>query len=357
MKKLALFISFIVIIFILFLVFTNNSRNYSVTYKIDNYDIEEVYHKDEKYYSFIISNEDKRFNFVYESDYRSDRKIVENLDVINNDNIFCIKPEVLKMNFNYVCYTDKYVDEYVAGINDNEESKIIGTVSNIEVYNKDNTYYIWNGKGFTDILNDNKYNFLKKESYDNSLSFQGEDYIIVADYDQTREYNKFYIFDYNKKKIEEWDIKYNINTDSYFMGNVEGNLYLFDRKNSIQYKLDIKNKKIDKISNKENGEYYNKEWKKISLNELKYYDKTMSDDNLYDYLLINNKLYLNIDNSENNILVSDKDIDTIITVNNNKVYYMVDESIYSYKYGEGEKLLLINFEWNFSYKNKIFIFN
>jgi hypothetical protein len=84
---------------------------------------------------------------------------------------------------------------------------------------------------------------------------------------------------------------------------------------------------------------------------------TMDDNDLYDYRLEDSKLYLVINGSDNKILVSDKEIDSILYINKDEVFYFIDDTIYSYKFGRGEEKIVQSFEWKFSSKNKIFIFN
>ena len=139
------------------------------------------------------------------------------------------------------------------------------------------------------------------------------------------------------------------------MGNVENKVYLFDRKNMVQYKIDIIDKEIEICSDGDGALFYDNEWVNKPIKELKYKDYFMNNDNLYRFMIRDNKLYLNIDNT-NDILVSNKQIKDILYVNEDTVYYLVDQTVYSYNLKTGEVPLIKDFEWNFSYKNKIFIF-
>ena len=39
----------------------------------------------------------------------------------------------------------------------------------------------------------------------------------------------------------------------------------------------------------------------------------------------------------------------------NDIYYISDDKLYVYSSFDGDKLLVENFEWNFNYKNIVFI--
>ena len=71
--------------------------------------------------------------------------------------------------------------------------------------------------------------------------------------------------------------------------------------------------------------------------------------------MIDNKLYFNIMNSSIDVLITE-DINDILFTNEEFVYYIYKDSLYRYSYKDGLELLLKNFEWNFSYLNKIFVF-
>lgn len=355
MKKFYIFITIILMIIFTYFIMVTNSKNYKVDYEVDNFKIEEKYNKKTKLYSFTIKNKDEKFLFVADNNYSNKRKLIKSIDYIDNDTYYCLKPVIKGFKFNYICYDGEYKDEYVSGLKTQEKQKKLKTVNNIDVFNKKFNYYVWNGYGITDILSNKKYNFLDREQYDNQLSITTDSYILFVDYEQTHTFDRFYIFDVNKKKMIEWNIKFDIDFDSYFMGVIDDYIYLFDRKNVIQYKINIEKKKIEVTSDNNGALYFDKEWSNKPIKELKYKDYYMADDYLYDYFIKDKKLYLNINNSLD-ILISKKEIKDIIYKDNDKVFYLVDDTIYCYQYGNGELILLKDFEWNFSYKNKIFIF-
>lgn len=356
MKKYYLFILVIFIVIMSYIFLTNSSKDYSLEYKIDDFKVIENYNKKSKLYSFNVIYKKQEFMFTSDKKYSKSRKLIKSIDFIDNETYYCLRPNGSKLKFEYICYDGVYKDEFVVGLKNYEKVKKVKTVDNVDIFSKEFDYYVWNGYGITELLSGKKYNFLDKEFYDNNLSITIGEYILFVDYEQTHTFDRFYIFDSNKKKIIEWNIKYEIDFDSYFMGFVEDYVYLFDRKNMVQYKLNIKKQKIEISSDNNGALYFDKKWSTKSLKELKYKDYYMNNDYLYDYYLDNDKLYLNVNNHKYNILVSNLKVKDIIYVDNNIVYYLVGEKIYCYQSGKGEYPILKDFEWNFSYKNKIFIF-
>ena len=53
--------------------------------------------------------------------------------------------------------------------------------------------------------------------------------------------------------------------------------------------------------------------------------------------------------------VSNQKIDTIISINNDSVYYLIDNTLYRYNLKYGEIKLVSYADWEFNYKNLIFI--
>ena len=345
------------IIFTGYFILINLPKSYELTYKIKDYEITEKYDKEKEYYTFDIKYKNINYHYVYEGKYTSSRKLVKDIKVVNYDDYICLTPTGTKFEVDVLCNKDgEFIDKHFVSAIDSdfyENEGFTGSI-NVEVYLKHYDYYMWTGKGLVELNKKKYYSFLDNESYDNNLAYQSDEYIIIADYDQKREFDKFYIFDLKKKQVVEWKIDRFIDFDSYFMGEVEGYLYLFDRHNLVQYKLNPMEKEISVVSNKEAGKYFDKEWIKKPINELKYYTVTMDDDDIYDYLLKDSNLYMNVDNNFD-IKISDLVVDDILYSDEDSVHYIIDDGVYVYNKKYGEHLVLRNFDWQFSYKNKIFI--
>lgn len=359
MKKFVAFISFVIILFLCYLYFVNKPKNYEVEYSVKDYKVVEKFDKEKEYYRYTLSKDDYKFEFISKISYLSKRKLIKDIIEERSDNEgVCIKPVSDTDSFEFICLKDgEYVDRYMAGIEESLQSKKMNRVSNVDIYDDEHSFLIWNNKGFTSLLDNKKHSFLNKESYDNLLTYQMEKYLIVADYDQSRTFNKLYIYNNKDKSVDAWELDIDISFESYFMGDLDNKVYLFDQKNKVQYSLDIDRKKIEVTSDKDGGIYYDKGLTHKSLDSLAYNQEIFVKENKYNFILKDNKLYLRYFNSEQMIRISDRDIDHIVYATDNEVFYLVDEELYSYHIEKGEKLLLINFEWNFTYLNKVFIFD
>ena len=108
--------------------------------------------------------------------------------------------------------------------------------------------------------------------------------------------------------------------------------------------------------NDENGIIYvNGEEKSITLNKLITSEESFIYKNLYHYSLENNTLYLTYLDKEDKIKISNNKVKDIVYVNKDNVYYLVEDTLYKYNIQNGEIKLITYSEWNFNYKNLIFI--
>ncbi len=358
MKKLILFLSIVMVIAGSFWWYLHSPKDYELTYLLDDAEITERYEKSSQYYFFTIKKEDHSFYYSIPMDYKFHRKKITKVITEANDKTICITPKIGDLKIDTICHNgEEYLDIALTELKQQEEAKKINSYQNITIYNQKYHYFIWNNKGFTDIKNNKEYSFLESEMYANSLTYQWRDYLLVPDYDEPRKFNTFYILDSSKEKVEEWEIPYEISFDSYFMGDVNGKIYLFDTKEKCQYAIDIENRKIEITSDQEGGVVYQNKWTHKPLNELAYYPETFTYEKQYNFEVKDNTLFMHYYQSNIQIKLSNQKIDHIIYMTDKVIYYLVDENLYGYEMGIGEQLLLTNFEWKFSYLNKIFVFD
>jgi len=357
MKRLVGFCLFIIVLICLFLLFSKRTKDYELDYEEDGYTITEKFVKEDKNYYFNLGKDGRTFDFVVNHKYSTKRRIVSKVDEVSKDDYTCVSIKVFKESLPYVCTKDgNYVDGYVANVVSKDEEKVLKNISKIAVYNEDYDYYIWNGYGISSILDNKEYNFLKNESYDNNLSYQLGSYLLIADYDSTREFSKFYVFNQKEKKISEWAFDYKISFNSYFMGDVDGFIYLFDKKNKVQYKLNVEKASITITSDNEGALYYNNLWDTIGLNKLVYNNIYFEGTRLINYSIKDNKVYYNYQLSDKHILFDEVEIDAFVDIHENDVFYLKKDTLLRYNIKTGITKLLSYFEWNFSSSNKIFIF-
>lgn len=357
MKRLIGFCVFVIILIGVFLYFSLRTKDYEVEYNHNGYDIFEKYDKERNKYYFKISKDELSYDFVIEHKYSKSRRIVKSINEQSSDSYKCVSIKVFDYDTPLVCSNgEEYRDAFcLKDSGDNEQ--IIKTVNKVSIYNEDYDYYIWNGYGITNILTEEKYNFLKKESYDNNLSYQLGNYLIVADYDSSREFNKFYLYNNETKKVTEWNFDYKISFNSYFMGDVDNCAYLFDQKNKVQYKLNLQDQVITITSDSEGALYYKNDWDLIAINKLVYSNIYFEKSNLINYSIKDDKVYFNYQDSNKNVLFDEKDISEYVSIKDNNAFYLKKDTLYKYDVNNGRTKLLSYFEWNFSYSNKIFIFD
>ena len=356
MKKIISLVAVFVCLIIFIVCLINKERTYMIDYNFNGYKIIEEY--DLNYYTFTIKKDDLTLNYVFKHKYSSKRKLIQDVEVKEekeNDKLYRIK--VFNEWSDYIRLLDNKLVA-VSYKNYNMNSNSPEKIDNINVFNKDNEkLFIWNSHGFKDIYNNKEYNFIDKEQYDNPLSYQFNEYIIVPDYNQSKTFNIFYVIDTNKQKVSKWKVKYKISFDSYFLGSYDGNVYLFDKDNEKEYSLNIAKRKISKISNSNGGIVYEGKLINYSLSDLKYKNLSFKNNYFYNFSIKDKKLYMNYYGSKDFILMNDMDIIKIIGFNkdNSVVYFLSGDTLYKSNI-KGEIVKLASyFEWNFSFENKIYV--
>ena len=354
MKRYIRTISLLIIIIGIFVYVINKPKDYKQEYSLNDYKIEEEYHKNDKYYSFKLIKDEYVFYFANNNAYSLNRKLISNINEEVNDDTVCLSITIQKKTSETICSNKK---EYTSHkLNDKvERNDEILSYEDIKVYDKLYKYFEWNGYGFTDILNKKEYKILKKESYDNLLSYQYDKYIIFADYDQKNEFKQFYLFNTEKKKYEKIKLKDSISFDSYFEGVYKDNIYLFDKNNLIQYKINLKKKTVLKSNNSDGALYYDGEVSSKQLNMFKYNNLLFTNNKLINYTIDNNVLYYSY--FKNDIKVKLKeDVQKVLYSKDYKVVYISKGHIYETDLLGNTKELLESMQWEFHYDSQIYIF-
>ena len=354
-KRILILISCLLIIFILVAININKSISYSLSYDLDGYSISETYNKSTKDYLFKVRIEEVEFPFIFKMKYTTNRKLIKKIDEEKINDGICIKVTV-KNDSQVMCYKD---DNYLSRDSlVKKEYKVIDSVNKIKVYSKEYDYYIWNGYGITDLLNNKEYNFLKKENYDNNLTYQVNNYVISPNYDDSHTFNKLYIFDMNTKKIDNMDLD-PIHFDMYYLGYIDNKVYLFDKSDLKEYEIDLNKKKVKVVSDSEKAFYYDAGKSDISINKLKYNNISFNYNYLYNSSIVDKNILININRkglTNFKYVISNSSVSDIIRRNEYDIFYISGENLYKYNIYKGEQLLLNNFEWNFNYRNKIFVY-
>jgi hypothetical protein len=377
--KLILFF-LVVIIIVIFLKGTVFKKYHHINYQIikdrNKFIIEETY-QNKKYYLNIKINKET-FPFININNYHKQRKIIHDLIYYDDNTVSCVMP-LYQDDFDneMLCQKDKKLMTY-SSLKDYQPLKqFIKTIkdkyphlsfidsNNIENYRDyqvyadnimENIYLMkWNYKGL-DLFSDSyqTVKFLKQDLYTNKLGILVNNQYLMADYNSSFTFNKFYLIDIKKAKIKELTVDYDISFDAYINGIVDNKVYLFDRETLVQYEINLNKKEVTIIGNKTlNGKYYDGKWHEINIYDLKKEDLLFEDPDKESYYYQDNTMYHHI-NDQDVILFKMADISNLI-IREDYLYFIKGNTIYGYNEKYGLKKLLINNELTFN-KTNIFDF-
>lgn len=358
--KLTVFISVLVLMFILFIIFAFKAYDYQKKYNINKYNITEIYDKKNSSYKFIISNNKSKYPYIFENKYIRKKELIKDIKSFKNDNETCILPISEYIDFYPLC--SKNNDVFTLNLSKVEDitfnfkkiKKLNKEYNDIKI-NKTNdlSFLIYNYKGFYLINNENQKNIelFKKDNYNISLVYQLDKYILIPNYNNNYYFDSLYLIDIINGKVKEIKDNELISFDSEFLGNYKNDIYIIDKKEKKEYKININKKNIEEVDYQMiiNEKLVKTSYKEIINSLGNEYDK------LYSYKIKDNKIYKIIDKIK--IKLSDKKVDKIIKFDNDTVYYLSNDKLYMYNNNYGEVLLLSYFEWNFNNTNVIYIYN
>lgn len=366
-KKLiygALFLLFILIGALLTIF--KDKPDYELEYTVDEYKVTEKYVNDQKYYMFEITYEDEVFFFVDSKIVTGKKELVEEISLYKTDEFTCLKifgdrlssiaPSCIEdrepIAYSLVQQNDEFYSLTKPQIaNEKYENIDIRTLANKK-------FAIWSTKGYYYLNNkaNSHVSLFEKNIYLNTLAEQVGKYVITMDY--TSEYNidKFFILNLENGKIRELNIDNEISKNSYFLGIHDGKAYLFDRKFKTEYEIDPDKRKIEVVGDTKECKVWNLGWEKISTTKLANEDYAFTYSEIYDYEIENKTLVLYYPNTQVGTKVSNREISKIVKVENDTVYYLSGNTLYTYNSSIGEQELLSYNEWEFNQNNAIFIY-
>lgn len=369
MKKITIFKIILIILFLIFLYIYFNPKEYETNYIVNDYKISEKYSNG---YYFNIEKNDYVFKYYIDKKYSPDRKKIKEISEYNKDDKICIIFKIDKNYINPICYKDKELIDFRL-IKDNEFKQFIYNKKDISInyinkkINNINLYYvhsskiaIWNYKG---IYYQNKENIktidlFKDDVIDNYLVINAGRYLFIPNYNQENTFDEYYLVDLENgtHKLNKLDLK--INYESYILGTLDNSIYIVDKKEKNEYKLDLFINKLTTISNNDGlAKIYNKKWEDISITKLVAQKHKFTFDNKISYEIINDHLYLIDDTLNEKVRISDIKKPIIIADINDEVYYRYEDLLYLYNSSLGEIKLINYYEWNFNNINQIFIYN
>lgn len=203
--------------------------------------------------------------------------IIRDIKYFSNTNYTCILPLlsddkiltdiICKKGDKYYYYNtlkgndaelDNFANENLDLTRFNDSSEVIKKENNISIYNNipDEHYiavdYFRGIYAINKQINYRRVETFGKEQYGREISTIVGKYYFVADYDQEYDFHIFKLVNLESYSISTITSDYEISLDSYIQGVVGNSVYLFDKVNKKQYKIDIKNKEVTQCGN-ENG--------------------------------------------------------------------------------------------------------
>lgn len=354
MKKYSKLIILLFIVLFFCLIYLKFPKNYQKEYKVGKFDVQERYIKKTKSYYFIINN---KFEYAVKSKY-SGKHLIKKISFIKDTKEECINIKGKKIEFYPLCKNNVYSISGIDPINKTRE--INKKYNDIEINSiRDEKIYVWNHTGYYMLTKNKnqKINLYKNEYYYNDNAFTSSKYLITPNYEEKHEYKSLNVIDMEKGKNKTISFKKAINYNSYYLGTYKKLIYLVDRKNKDEIELNVKKETVKSIlDNNQNGRVFDNGWKNVSITKLSHNDYSFEYPEYYSYKIKNKRLYLNYFNSNNDILISNHKVNKIISYNDDFVYYLYKDKVYSWSYKYGEVLILKFSELDFNSNNQIFIY-
>ena len=362
-KKMTILIVVVFLLLIIFLI--KLPKNYTKKYSVGKFDVVEKYNSKTKAYSFLINN---KYEYSIKHKYKG-KKLIKEIKYLKGTEKRCIDITGKKIEYYPLCY-DNYQYSYtlekagqklIDSKTSNSSEKIkVKKYNNITIDNiHDKNIFIWNHKGYYMINNKENKNidFLDNEYYFNDTAFKTYKYLVTPDYKQKYEFDKFYVTNLETGKTKEMKLKDKISYNFYYLGDYKKKSFIIDRKNEREYVLKLKRRKIRDITSKEDsGIIYDNKFKEVSMTKLVNTDYTFNKSEAYTYKVEKKKLYLNYYNGNNDILLTNKKIDKLISYDDEFVYYLINDTIYAYSNKYGEQKMITFSELDFNSNNQIFIY-
>lgn len=341
-KYINVFISLSILFILCRLLFNFFYKGKAVNYTIQTdgnlFEVNERYVRKQSnqlnHYYFEVTLEGDAFSFLIGDVFRKKSYIIENIYSFQNDQYSCILPVFSnrKIETDILCYEDSMLYHYrdLKG----QSLELDSFADSMEVYGYQvnfsvdstltrNGMQIQNGnlvsshilvvpsyKGLYVIDSKNKniittLNLFNQDVYTQSIQGLISKYYVVADYNESYTFHKFILIDVESGKRFSITSNPAISMDSYVQGAIGNFMYIIDRSNRRQYKIDVSNKAISISGNTNMGiQYYqNGEYEARSiydaLNQDLYMYPYRLESDVYDFVDLYNGIYysyLKVDN-------------------------------------------------------------
>ena len=366
-KKIIIIILIIFLIYIISFIFkTNHEVEYKINVNKKTANIKEIYKN--KRYHFKVKYKKNTYFFSIPDNYNKSKKILTKFKYFKKDDASCITPS-LKESGTICIKNNELVSYNFVSLSEEKEFTTLGQLKIYEVPS-DTYIYIWKYNGVYSVNNkeSKKLDMFKNDTYVNTLGTSIGKYYIIPNYDEDYDYNTFYIYNMTNNKYKTIKLKEPISKDSYILGEVKDKLYIFDKDELKEYEINPKNKKVKIVGDKDkNGLYYDGSFIEKNIydfkDELKFsekYDVSIKADLIYKdndiyYYYKNNTLYMYDSIFKKSIKIYDGSINNI-KVFDNIIYFVSDNTLYSYSFNTSLVKVLTYEELSFNNTNRISIY-
>ena len=332
-KMLKLFLTLFLLYFMIQIGFYFFGKGHTITYTLKSGDktvtINEILTVNKEYsdgYYFDISYDDVSIPFKVFKTSLKQKRVITSVDILEGDKYSCVNIYFKGKNITDIkCINNGIIYDYsrLRGSDNKLDNLVSNTTYDYKLYtsdegnnSKDNiTYYMNNYAGKQNILvSDYKgvyifgsnvtngarfIQYYNNDHYTKELETMVDQYYVVADYNSSHEFYKFDVVNIRTGANYSIDFSNAISFNSFFQGSYDGELYLIDIENKVQYEIDPKAKNVTIVGNQNRGAivYTADGWVTKNINEVissreKFYDGTVDnlDGNPYNGVkLIGNK--------------------------------------------------------------------
>ena len=365
---------------------------HEITYNVGNFNVSETLKTKDNNYYFELKNGKIKLNFQIFENYHKSSKVITKILHKKIDGYECILPifkngeiytDVMCLKNNTITYAhnlkNKSIRNYVKTLkkqgydsqkyrDKGEKTNLSNTLTIYENNLLENNYVAMeNYKGLELLSKGAKtVNIFENDVYTKPISIFTDKYYVVADYTDEYTFQKFYVVNIingDTKEISSYD---EISFDSYIMGAVDGEIYLFDKDAQIEYKINLERETVEQFADKDNLKTYNGKWTKITLMEaldgtyfdnyhtskIKGYTKAVKPNDYYYYIYNQDGDVYHVYRAD----VQNPKIKTYLfdTTNLNSIIYQKDVIYYQYQnsyyyYNEnGQRKIIDNTELEFN---------
>ena len=369
-------------------------KSHSVEYKVNNYTISEnFYIEDYKHkYELKINYKNQVYSYILEENINKRKKVIKEVKEFSKGDLKCIVP-IYKKSIDmdiYCLEKNKQVSKYSLLKNDNFKAIMKKAKKyNIELPTNNNkskeykkikvfqnniseneTYILWSYKGISVLKNnDLKYvEFLDYDLYDNIMSTTTSKYFVLFENSDVMGIENIHDYDIKNDKYKVYKLKEKISKESYINGVYDDLIYVTDKKNKLQYTINIKKEETNVVGKEELGyikyiynkkevlsksDFFMKEQyftnERINDNSITNSNDLIKDKQIY-YYLEDSKFYKNINGYNSTYLFKSDNIKDW-HVWYDSIIINIDNAIYQYNDKAGLRKIVEYNELKYNYKD------